>query len=371
MTLATPRDFCYGHPHMRELIRYVLIPALVGGFVGLLVMVVLYFNGSLANPAKPGYADAVRKASPAVVNIYSYKVSKPPICQQPRFREWCNRFTGVGRNQMQSSLGSGVVMREDGYILTNIHVIDGADEILVSFGDGKATTAELVGNDPETDLAVIKVALDGLTPISPGEPDNVEVGDVVLAIGNPFGMGQTVSAGIVSAKGRTGISPSPYEDFIQTDAAINPGNSGGALIDTNGKLIGINSLIVSLSGGSEGIGFAIPAQLAISVLDEIIETGRVTRGWLGVELTTSPPQRSGVGLQVTAVIPGGPAHKAGLLLGDLILSVNDQPAVNSTVVGRQIAHADPGSAIRMDILRNGRQVAISAISGLRPLDAAN
>jgi serine protease DegS len=356
---------------MRELIRYVLIPALVGGIIGLLVMFVVYFNEEPASPAKPGYANAVRIASPAVVNIYSHKVVKPPICQQPRYREWCNRFTGIGRTQMQSSLGSGVIVREDGYILTNIHVIDGADEILVAFADGKATTATLVGNDPETDLAVIKVEVSGLTPILPVDPRTTEVGDVVLAIGNPFGMSQTVSAGIISAKGRTGISDSPYDDYIQTDAAINPGNSGGALIDTNGYLIGINSLIYSRSGGSDGIGFAIPAQLAISILDEIIATGRVTRGWLGVGLTISPPQGNGVGLQVTEIITGGPAYKAGLLLGDLILSVNEQPAVSSAVVSRQIAHAEPGSTIEMDILRNGRQVALTAIAGIRPLEVTN
>ncbi len=352
---------------MRELIRYVLVPALVGGSVGLVIMSVAYFNNASHGGGKPGYASAVRKAAPAVVNIYSAKVIKPPICQQPRFREWCNRFAGNGRSQMQSSLGSGVIVREAGYILTNNHVIDGADEILVAFADGQATTATLAGNDPETDLAVIKVAARGLTPITPADPATTEVGDIALAIGNPFGIGQTVSAGIISAKGRAGISRSPYDDFIQTDAAINPGNSGGALIDANGDLIGINSLIFSRSGGSEGIGFAIPAQLAIAILDEIVETGRVTRGWLGVELTNSPPQGSGVGLEVTTIIRLGPAHKAGLQVGDLILSVNEQPAVSSAVVSRQIAHADPGSAIEMNILRRGQQIAVTAISGVRPL----
>jgi serine protease DegS len=349
---------------MRELLRYVLLPALVGGLVGLGVMLATKPG---APASKPGYAQAVKRAAPAVVNIYSSKLLTPPICQLPRFKEWCDRFTGGEQNHMQSSLGSGVIVREDGYILTNNHVIAGADEILVSFNNGQATTATVIGNDPETDLAVIKVEASGLRPVDIGDSASVEVGDVALAIGNPFGIGQTVSSGIISAKGRTGISPSPYDDFIQTDAAINPGNSGGALIDAAGNLIGVNTLIFSRSGGSEGIGFAIPAQLAMSVLNEIVETGRVTRGWLGVELASTPAPGMAVGLEVTRVLARGPADQAGLRVGDLIVAINEQPAVSSAVVSRLIAHAAPGSDIQLDILRGEEAMTVTARSGERPV----
>ncbi|MEZ5558783.1 MAG: trypsin-like peptidase domain-containing protein [Pseudomonadales bacterium] len=348
---------------MRELIRYVLVPALVGGLVGLAVM---YFNGDSGSTGdRPGYAAAVKRAAPAVVNIYSTKVVTPPICQLPQFRQWCDRISGPD-DHIQSSLGSGVIVREDGYVLTNNHVIAGADEILVAFSNGEATTAQVVGSDPETDLAVIRVNASGLTAIPIGEPEGVQVGDVALAIGNPFGIGQTVSLGIVSATGRTGISNSPYNDFIQTDAAINPGNSGGALIDADGFFIGLNTLIFSRSGGSEGIGFAIPARLALSVLDEIVETGRVTRGWLGVVLAATPPPGAGVGLEVISVEAGGPAAQAGVQPGDLIVAVDGQPAVSSTGVSRQIAHAEPGTEIGIDLLRGGQSVTLTARSGERP-----
>ena len=348
---------------MQKLLRYILLPALVGAAVGLAVMLL----GERDAPVpKPGYAAAVKRAAPAVVNIYSSKLVTPPICQLPRFREWCNRFSGAGRNHMQSALGSGVVVREDGYILTNNHVIAGADEILVAFADGQATTASIVGSDPETDLAVIKVQAQGLPAIPMGSSDASEVGDLVLAIGNPFGIGQTVSSGIISAKGRAGVSRSPYDDFIQTDAAINPGNSGGALIDVDGRLIGINTMIFSRSGGSDGIGFAIPAQLAMSVLDEIVATGRVTRGWLGVELANAPAPGTGVGLEVTGVLRGGPADQAGLLPGDLLVAVAEQPAANSTIVSRLIAHTPPGDPLPLRVLRGNRQVDVTAVAGVRP-----
>ncbi len=348
---------------MREFVRYVVIPAFVGGVVGLVVMLFGQFGPPVS---KPGYASAVKRAAPGVVNIYSTKIVAPPICQLPRFREWCDRFSGDGRGHMQHSLGSGVIVRDGGYILTNNHVIAGADEILVAFSDGQATTASLVGTDPETDLAVIRVQAKGLTPIPMGASDAAEVGDVALAIGNPFGIGQTVSSGIISAKGRAGVSPSPYDDFIQTDAAINPGNSGGALIDAEGNLIGINTLIFSPSGGSEGIGFAIPAQLAMSILAEIIETGRVTRGFLGVELANAPPPGAGVGLQITGVEPDGPAHRAGVRVGDFILAIDKLPAMSSTTVSRQIAHTPPGSTLDLQVLRGTRQLSFSALAGERP-----
>jgi serine protease DegS len=349
---------------MRELLRYVLVPALIGGLVGLAVIMIARPDAS--EQARPGYAAAVKRAAPAVVNIYSSKVVKPPICQLPRFREWCDRFTGGDAQRMQSALGSGVVVREDGYILTNNHVIAGADEILVGFSNGETTAAALVGSDPETDLALIRVPVTGLSPIPRAATGAVEVGDLVLAIGNPFGIGQTVSAGIISAKGRAGISPSPYDDFIQTDAAINPGNSGGALVDTQGNFVGLNTLIYSSSGTSAGIGFAIPAELALSVLDELVSTGRVTRGWLGVEMDGLPRADDAVGLTVTRVLPGGPADQAGLLPGDIILAVNGQPATDSASVSRLIAMTTPGSDIQLTLLRRGSQRSVVARSGQRP-----
>ncbi len=351
---------------MREMIRYILLPALVGGLVGLAVMLATR-TAPGGNGVNPGYAPAVKRAAPAVVNIYSTKLLTPPICQLPRFKEWCDRFSGGERAHMQSSLGSGVIVRDDGYILTNNHVVAGADEILVAFNNGQATTATVVGSDAETDLAVIKVAAGSLNAITIGSSTNVQVGDVALAIGNPFGIGQTVSSGIISAKGRTGISASPYDDFIQTDAAINPGNSGGALIDAHGNLIGINTLIFSRSGGSEGIGFAIPVQLAMSVLNEIVETGHVTRGWLGIELSSTPESAMAGGLTVTRVLARGPADLAGLEVGDRILAINDEPAVSSAAVSRRIADALPGSPITLDVARGDGRIRLTARSGERPV----
>ena len=363
----------YSVAEMRELIRYLLVPAFIGAGVGLAIVLALTvtgtldrFSGLFGQPDKPGYAAAVRKAGPAVVNIYSTKMTKPAICQQPRFREWCNRFAGVGRSQMQSSLGSGVVVHEDGYILTNLHVIDGSDDILVAFADGQTSGAILVGSDAETDLAVIRVPLADLTPITLGSSDSVEVGDVALAIGNPFGIGQTVSAGIISAKGRAGISRSPYDDFIQTDAAINPGNSGGALIDSEGRLIGINTMIFTRSGDSAGVGFAIPAQLTYSILEEIIETGRVTRGWLGAVLASTPASQQSEGLQITGVEPGGPAAQAGLRAGDIVLAVNKLPATDSNAISLEIGRTEPGREIELKVLRSGTQSMVAVIAGIRP-----
>lgn len=345
---------------MQQLIRYILVPAAVGALVGLLVIVA----GLRPTPeGKPGYAEAVKRAAPSVVNIYSTKVVKPPVCEIPRFREWCERFSSYGRDHTQSSLGSGVIVRKDGYVLTNNHVIAGADEILVAFADGQATTATVVGSDPETDLAVIRVQVRGLTAIPMGSSDDLEVGDLVLAIGNPFGIGQTVSSGIISAKGRAGIS-SLYDDFLQTDAAINPGNSGGALIDVAGRLVGINTLIFSRSGGAEGIGFAVPVKLAMSILEEIVATGRVTRGYLGAALANN--RGAGTGLEVAGVEPGGPAHAAGLLPGDLILAIDGRPAASSTMVTRQIARTAPGSMLSLTIQRNDKQLVLVATAGTRP-----
>jgi serine protease DegS len=350
---------------MRESIRYVLMPALVGALVGLAV---LYLGKPAPAPAAGvGFAQAVKHAAPAVVNVYTARAVAPPRCNLPRFQEWCARAADRGQRQMHSSLGSGVIVRDDGYILTNNHVIAGAEEILVAFHDGRATSATVIGTDPETDLAVIKVDSAGWQAIRIGDSAAVEVGDVALAIGNPFGIGQTVSAGIISAKGRTSISPSPYDDFMQTDAAINPGNSGGALIDAHGNLIGINSLIFSRSGGSDGIGFAIPVTLAMAVLNEILETGRVTRGWLGIELSGVADRQAFPGLEVTSVLRRGPADLAGVMVGDRIVAVNEQPAVDAAAVTQLIAHAAPGSPVQLDLLRGDDLLTVQALSGVRPV----
>lgn len=344
--------------------RYVLVPALVGLLLGSLY---LLFSKPDAAPVREGYARAVAVAAPSVVNIYTTKIIErrvSPICQLPRFRDLCDLHRDSGR-RMQNSLGSGVLISSDGYVLTNNHVIADADEILVAFHDGMTASAEVVGADPETDLAVIRVPGDTHTPVTIADSDAVAVGDIALAIGNPFGFGQTVSMGIISAKGRAGISASPYDDFIQTDAAINPGNSGGALIDTDGRLIGINTLIFSRSGGSEGIGFAIPAQLAGSVLEEIARNGQVIRGWLGVELENVPASGA-VGLRVLSVVRGGPAAQAGLRPGDVLAAVGDTPAINSRVVTRAIAEVTPGARITADVLRGGEQLSLEVTAGQRP-----
>jgi len=343
------------------LIRYILVPAVVGATLGLVVTFLLF---ELKADDRPGYASAVRRAAPAVVNIYSSRTLEPSICQQPSFQEWCERFRGDTPGNLQTSLGSGVIATAEGHILTNNHVIEGADEIFVMFADGQSTLASLVGADPETDLAVIRVEAQGLTPIRVGDSDRAEVGDVVLAIGNPFGIGQTVSAGIISAKGRTGVSESLYDDFIQTDAAINPGNSGGALIDTDGRLIGINTLIYDGAGQAQGIGFALPARLAFSILDEIVETGKVTRGWLGVML--SPPGPDESGLLVTRVTPSSPAAEAGVLPGDRLLAVNHTAATDLAHLSRLIAEIPPGAEILITLRRRGDDLEVSTTAAARP-----
>jgi len=343
--------------------RYLILPAIVGALVGLAVVALV----SPISLGPKGYADAVAAAAPSVVNIYSSKIVPArtlPICGLPQFQDLCESLS-LSNRRLQNSLGSGVVVREDGFILTNAHVIADADEILVAFADGRTGSAEIVGSDPETDLAVIRIADTTLSPIHLGSSDDARVGDVVLAIGNPFGIGQTVSMGIISAKGRYGLSTSPYEDFIQTDAAINPGNSGGALIDGRGRLIGINSLFFSRTGGSQGIGFAIPAQLAMAVLDEIVRDGRVIRGWLGIEIAANADPAA-EGLSVANVLPGSPAAVAGLRPGDLILAINRTPAISARAVMRQIAMTDPGTTIRLRIQRGGSRIDVEATAGTRP-----
>ncbi|WP_263260427.1 Do family serine endopeptidase AlgW [Pseudomonas sp. RIT-PI-S] len=321
------------------------------------------------------YADAVTLAAPAVANLYTTKVvnkSSQAMFEDPQFR----RFFGDNlprQRRWESSLGSGVIMSPEGYLLTNNHVTSGADQIVVALKDGRETIARVIGSDPETDLAVLKIDLKNLPAITIGSSDNLRIGDVALAIGNPFGVGQTVTMGIISATGRNQLGLNTYEDFIQTDAAINPGNSGGALVDANGNLTGINTAIFSKSGGSQGIGFAIPTKLALEVMKSIIEHGQVIRGWLGIEvqpLTDDLAESFGLkdrpGIVVAGIFRDGPAQKAGLQLGDVILSIDNEPAADGRRSMNQVARTKPGDKIGIEVMRNGKTLKLSAEVGLRP-----
>ncbi len=322
------------------------------------------------------YADAVEVASPAVVNIYTQTVVKQkvhPLFNDPFFRNFFDADSIPQQERIQSSLGSGVIMSPQGYIVTNNHVITGADSIVVALKDGREAIAEVIGTDPETDLAVLKVSMSNLPSIALSQSDDSRVGDVVLAIGNPFGVGQTVTMGIISATGRHSLGINTYEDFIQTDAAINPGNSGGALIDAYGNLIGINTAIFSKSGGSQGIGFAIPSNLTKQVMLDLPKHGRVIRGWLGIEiqeLTPSLAESFGLdkmqGLIIAGVFRDGPAHLAGLQPGDVMLSINDRPIMNGRKSMTEIARYRPSESIQVKVLRQGEELSFIATIGERP-----
>ena len=321
------------------------------------------------------YADAVVIAAPAVVNLYTTKViNKPahPLFEDPQFRRYFGDNSPKQR-RMESSLGSGVIMSPEGYTLTNNHVTTGADQIVVALRDGRETLARVVGSDPETDLAVLKIDLKSLPAITIGRSEGLRVGDVALAIGNPFGVGQTVTMGIISATGRNQLGLNSYEDFIQTDAAINPGNSGGALVDANGNLTGINTAIFSKSGGSQGIGFAIPVKLATEVMKSIVEHGQVIRGWLGIEvqpLTKELAESFGLtgrpGIVVAGIFRDGPAQKAGLQLGDVILNIDGEPAGDGRKSMNQVARIKPTDKVTIQVMRNGKELNLSAEVGLRP-----
>lgn len=323
------------------------------------------------------YAPAVEKAAPAVVNIYTRKVMQQQI-QQPRIDDpLLRRFFGDQipqlPQQQENSLGSGVIVSPQGYILTNNHVVQGADEIEVALHDGRSAAATIVGTDPESDLAVLKIELPEIPSIVFGQSEKLQVGDVVLAIGNPFGVGQTVTSGIVSATGRSQLGLSTFENFIQTDAAINPGNSGGALVNAYGQLIGINTAIFSRTGGSQGIGFAIPVSLAKGVMKEIIEYGRALRGWLGVEVQDLNPvlaESFGLtnisGALVAGVQPGGPGDSAGLRPGDIITEVNDTPIIGNRALMNTITSNAPGTKLKLKVLREGHSSHVDIIIGERP-----
>ena len=326
-----------------------------------------------------GYRHAVDKAMPAVVNIFTSKraleIPKHPFFEDPEIR----KFFGdeledqYEQEEQVSSLGSGVIVNSEGLIVTNQHVVEAADSIEVSLNDGRTATAELVGTDPETDLAVLRIKLDDLPALQFAADDNVRVGDVVLAMGNPFGVGQTVTMGIVSALGRNKVGINTFENFIQTDAAINPGNSGGALVDTAGNLLGINTAIYSRSGGSLGIGFAIPAKTVQGVLNQIVRTGSVTRGYIGVEqqniteeLATAfnLPQKDGV--IIAGIVKDGPADKAGLKVGDILLKLDGQKISDTTQMLNLIAAYAPGEKKSVELLRDGKNETLSIEIGVRP-----
>lgn len=326
-------------------------------------------------PATNSYRLAARKAMPAVVNIFTSKAVPEvnhPFMDDPMFRQ----FFGDQFNEQQqreNSLGSGVIVSPEGLILTNHHVIEAAEEIEVALADGRTVPARVVGSDPETDLAVVKVGVKNLPSITFGHSDQLNVGDIVLAIGNPFGVGQTVTQGIVSALGRSHLGITTFENFIQTDASINPGNSGGALIDVEGNLVGINSAIYSRNGGSMGIGFATPVNLAQQVMEQIIRQGSVTRGWIGIEAQDITPElaesfklKEARGALIAGVVRGGPADRSGVRPGDILLGINGQAVPDSSGMLNLIAALKPGQTATIKILRNQMEQTLSIAIGRRP-----
>ena len=341
-------------------------------------------NSAIANQipleGPSSYATAVERAAPAVVNVYTTTIVETrahPMARDPFFRNFFNLPSEPRRKRMESSLGSGVIVSANGYILTNHHVIAGADDIVVELKDGRVSQASVVGTDLDTDIAVLKIELNNLPKLilttSPGR-----VGDLVFAIGNPFGVGQTVTMGILSATGRNQVGLANYEDFIQTDAAINPGNSGGALINVRGELVGINTAIFTRSGGSNGIGFAIPASIATDIMQELIDHGQVIRGWIGVEtklLTEDLARSFGVkkntGVLISGVYRRGPAANADVLPGDILTHMNDQKISDGRAAMNQVAGFDPGAKIVVRLLRNGQPIERIVLVGQRPHSATN
>src|SRR5688572_17274822 len=319
------------------------------------------------------FSEAAKKAIPSVVNISATRQvrRRNPLLEDPNFQ----RFFGERFNlppETQLSLGSGVIVSREGYILTNDRVVEGVTDIQVTLHDGRTTGGKIVGTDPDTDLAVVRISAAGLTPITFGQSDQARVGDLVLAIGDPFSVGQTVTMGIISAVGREIGNVTPFGSFIQTDAAINPGNSGGALVDTSGNLIGINTLIFSRSGGYQGIGFAIPVSLAKRVLEQIIETGTVTRGWFGVDVADVTPElaeslglKNARGAIVGAIEPGSPAEKSGMKLGDVIVAVNGRAVANTSAALAAIAEIPPGQSVPVRVVRRNQELALEVLVGKR------
>ncbi len=321
------------------------------------------------------YADAAGKAMPSVVNIYTSKEMRQrnPVLDDPLLRRYFPDLAEKLPRQRATSLGSGVIVSKEGFVLTNHHVIEGADDIQLVLADGRRLKAYVRGTDPDSDLAVLKTDGETLPAITFGNLEAVHVGDIVLAIGNPFGFGNTVTMGIVSALGRSHLGINRFEDFIQTDAAINPGNSGGALVDTAGNLIGINSTIFSQSGGSLGIGFAIPVSLARTVLEQIIKDGEVTRGWLGIEPQELTPEiaaalalENGNGVLIRALVQHGPADRAGILVRDVVVEIDGKPTRDTPALLARIAELSPGAVSKVRVWREKKWVDVDVTVGKRP-----
>ena len=321
------------------------------------------------------YADAAKRAAPTVVNVYTSteRRAQRDEIDDPTLRRYFPNLGERFTRQRSTSLGSGVIVSSDGYVVTNHHVIAGAGDIQLVLADGRRFRARVRGADPDSDLAVLKADAEGLPAITLGDPDSIRVGNVVLAIGNPFGFGNTVTLGIVSALGRSHLGINRFEDFIQTDAAINPGNSGGALVDTSGNLIGINSMIFSQSGGSMGIGFAIPVSLVTAVVEQLIKDGEVTRGWLGIEPLDMPTdvalpngQEGGSGVMIRSLVPGGPADRAGLRAKDIVVEIEGKPVVDTPALLARIAELTPGSAAKVTVWRDRKQAVVDVVVGRRP-----
>jgi serine protease DegQ len=328
-----------------------------------------------SNTSQGSYRDAAKRAMPSVVNIFTTKEArqpKNPLMDDPFFRRFFGEQQGRP-DEKQFSLGSGVIVSTQGYILTNNHVTETADEIEVALTDGRKATARVVGADPETDLAVIKIDLPNLPAITLGHAETASVGDVVLAIGNPFGVGQTVTMGIISALGRNHLGINTFENFIQTDAAINPGNSGGALIDTSGNLLGVNTAIYSRTGGSLGIGFAIPVTTVKTVMESIITNGQVVRGYIGVEpqdITPELAESFGLatksGAIIAGVVRGGPADRAGMKPGDILVAVEGRPVADTIEMLNLIAQLVPGAKAKVTVMRKTQQSVLEVLVGKRP-----
>ncbi|MBI5436684.1 MAG: Do family serine endopeptidase [Nitrosomonadales bacterium] len=342
-------------------------------------VVTLYENTPDSGSKIPasGFSAAAKKVMPAVVNIFTsstVKIPNNPLMDDPNFRFFFGDQSEEGAVQKSSGLGSGVIVSHDGYILTNHHVIEAADQIEVALADGRKAKGRVIGSDPETDIAVIKIDLPGNIPaVTFGHAEQAQVGDIVLAIGNPFDVGQTVTMGIISALRRSHLGLNTFENFIQTDAAINPGNSGGALVDVNGNLIGINSAIYSPNGGSLGIGFAIPISTAKKIMEQIIQSGSVTRGWIGVAMQELTPELAESfklgevqGVLISEVVRNSPADQAGIKAGDILTTVDNKLLTDSSAMLETISNLQPGKVAVLKLLRNQREVVVQVKIGKRP-----
>ena len=363
--------------HRKNMIRNYIWPILTGLLLAALLLQLNREPSTQAvSPFVTSYADAVQVALPSVVNIYTCRtvqVESHPLLKDPVFKRFLNNNGIRQRDKIERSLGSGVIISSNGYVLTNNHVINEADRIRVLLADGRERLATVIGSDAPTDLAVLKIDLDNLTPAIFANPKTIRIGDVVLAIGNPYGIGQTVTQGIVSATGRHGLQINTYEKYIQTDAAINTGNSGGALVNAYGELIGINSGLYSKTGGSNGIGFAIPIDIASYVFENIVEHGKVVRGWLGIsaeEITPSVAEAFNLkalrGLVLTDIETNGPAEKAGLQIGDIITHIDNTSVGNGNIGMHKIAQTKPGTTINIRAMRKGDAQDFLVEIGLRP-----